>query len=147
MTKAVMALLSGAAVVLSACSYNIAVKEDSDRIYLNTNIKQVTMQALRAVKQANLSVKSTNNPVDGMVIITAEGGRNSLIQNEPATLTLTLSEIEPTRIRVEASAIQPGQMNDYGITKGMINDVFKVMDSTLTPAGSPPRKQNGSATP
>lgn len=133
-----MARLLGAAMLTSACAHNMAVKQGGDRVYLHTNLKSVTLTAVQAINASNLGVRSTTNPVSGMVVITAKGTENKALQISAPTLTLTLSEVDPTRIRVEAMAILPGQSTDFGMTESMITNVFKAMDAKLDAAGHVP---------
>ncbi len=139
MKKLGIAILLGAATMLSACAHNLAVKKDSDRIYLNTDLKAVTLSAVQAINASNLAVQSTHNPVSGMVVIAARGTENTLMRIEAPKLTLTLSEVDPSRIRVEATAILPGQSADFGLTGGMIDDVLRSMDAKHDVAGQAPR--------
>ena len=134
-----MTLLLGASMMLSACAHNLAVKQDSDRVYLNTNLKAVALSAVQAINASNLAVQSTHNPVTGMVVISARGTENTLLHIEAPKLTLTLSEVDPTRIRVEATAILPGQSADFGLTGSMIDGVLKSMDAKHDVAGQAPR--------
>lgn len=139
MKKLGMALLLGASLLLSACAHNLAVKRDSDRVYLNTNLKAVALSAVQAIHASNLAVQSTHNPVNGMVVIAARGTENTLLRIEAPRLTLTLSEVDPTRIRVEATAILPGQSSDFGLTDSMVDGVLKAMDAKHDVAGQAPR--------
>lgn len=139
MKKLGMAMVLGASLVLSACAHNLAVKKDSDRVYLNTNLKAVTLSAVQAINASNLAVQSTHNPVGGMVVISARGTENTLLRIEAPKLTLTLSEVDPTHIRVEATAILPGQSADFGLTGSMIDDVLRSMDAKHDVAGQAPR--------
>ena len=140
MKKTVMAILLGASMMASGCAHNLAVKKGSDRVYVNTNLKSVTISAVQAINESNLAVWSTNNPVTGMVVISSKGTENLLLQIAAPTLTLTLTEVDPTHIRVEAAAILPGQSADFGLTENMVNDVFKSMDSKLDAAGQAPHQ-------
>lgn len=141
MKKLAMAMLLGASTMLAACTHNLAVKTDSDRVYLNTNLKAVTLSAMQAINASNLAVVSTQTPVAGMVVIAARGTENALLHIEAPKLTLTLSEVEPSRIRVEATAILPGQTADFGLTSTMIDGVLKSIDAKHDVAGQPPRAQ------
>lgn len=138
MKKTPMAILLAATLLASGCARNIAIKKDSDRVYLNTNLKSVAISAVQAINASNMAVGSTNTPVNGMVVISAKGTANLLLQIEAPSLTLTLTEVDPTHIRVEATALLPGQSADFGLTENMVNDVFKSMDATLNAAGQAP---------
>lgn len=139
MKKLAMVLMLGASMMLSACAHNLAVKRDSDRVYLHTSLKSVALSAVQAINASNLAVQSTHNPVTGMVVISARGTENVVMRIVAPTLTLTLSEMDPTRIRVEATAILPGQSSDFGLTDSMINSVLKAMDAKHDVAGQAPR--------
>lgn len=140
MKKTAIALLFGAALLASGCTHNMAVQQASDRIYLHTDLKSVTLTAVQAINASRLAVQTTNNPVTGMVVISARGTEYRALQIAAPTLTLTLTEIDPNRIRVDASAILPGQSSDFGLTESMITNVFKAMDAKLEAAGEVPRK-------
>lgn len=133
--KRIGMVLSGLVVALSvaACSFNLAVRKEDSRTYKDTSIKQATQFSVQAITKASLSIVSTSNPTDGMVIISAQSGRNLLAQNEPAKLNVTLLELEPGRVKVEAVAIQGGQLVDYGITDGMVRDFYGSLDKSMTP--------------
>lgn len=139
MKKLAMALLLGAATLTSACSHNLAVRKDSGRVYLHTSLKAVTLSAVQAINASNLAVQSTHTPVAGMVVIAARGTENTLLRIEAPRLTLTLSEVDATRVRVEATALLPGQSSDFGLTAGMVEDVLAAMDAKHDLAGQAPR--------
>jgi hypothetical protein len=140
MKTLVMTIVLGASLLTSACAYNLAVKTASDRIYLNTNLKAASLSAVQAITESNLTVQSSTNPVSGMVVITARGTENHLLHIGAPTLTLTLAEVDPTQIRVAATALMPGQTDDFGLTQHMVASVFKGMDAKLEVAGQTPRQ-------
>ena len=140
MNKFAMAMLLGAAMAASACTHFLAVKQSSDRTYVHTNMKAVAVTAVQAINASNLAVQSSHTPVSGMVVISAKGAKNPLLQIEAPTLTLTLSELDRTRIHVEAAALLPGQSADFGLTETMVTNVFKAMDARLEAAGQAPHQ-------
>lgn len=134
MNKLVMTALLGASLLATACTYNLAVKKGGDRLYPNTSLKTAAAFAVQAINESNLAVQSSTNPVDGMVVITARGTENTLLRIEAPRLTVTLTEVEPTKVRVEAMAILPGQSSDFGLTDSMIGSVFTSLDGKLISA-------------
>lgn len=141
MTQLPLVLALGAALLASACTHNLAVRQASDRVYADTSLKAAAGSAVQAIHEANLAVQSSDKPVDGMVVITARGTENALLRIEAPRLTLTLTEVAPSRVRVEATAILPGQSADFGMTDGMIRGVFRALDARLTPVVPAPAAQ------
>jgi hypothetical protein len=135
MKNTIMPLMLAASMLASACTYNIAVEKSSNRVYRDTDLKTVVTAAIGAINRSHLSVQTTNTPVAGLVVIAAKGTENRLFQIDAPRLTLTLAEVHPSRIRVDASAILPGQTSDFGLTDHMITSVFKAMDAQLDTAG------------
>ena|GEM_PF-3086655 len=121
---------------VSGCTYNIVSKRDEARVYSKVGIKTASIAAINAVRKANLSVTSSTTPADGVVVVSAIGGRNVLFQTEPARLTLAIFQSGDS-IRIEATAIQGGQGGDAGYTDGMVRDVFTHLDAQLLKGGAP----------
>jgi hypothetical protein len=134
MKKLVTSLMIAASLFTPACAYNLAVKKGGDRVYANTSLKSTAAFAMQAINESNLAVQSSTNPVNGMVVITARGTENTLLQIKAPQLTLTLTEVDPTKVRVEAMAILPGQSADFGLTDSMVGSVFTSLDGKLAAA-------------
>lgn len=121
---------------VTGCTYNIAGKRDAVHLYPRVGIKMASLAAVNAARKANLSVTSSTSPADGMVVVSAVGGQNTLFQSEPARLTLVLVQVDDN-VRIEATAIQGGLGGDHGYTDAMVRDVFAALDAQLTKGGSP----------
>lgn len=120
---------------MTGCTYNIAGKKDASHLYPRVSMKSASMAAVTAARKANLSVTSSTSPADGMVIVSAVGGQNTLFQSEPARLTLVLVQVDDS-VRIEATAIQGGLGGDHGYTDAIVRDVFTALDAQLAQGGS-----------
>lgn len=124
--------------IMSGCTYNIAGKRDAVHVYPRVGLKTAALAAVNAARKANLSVTSTTSPADGMVVMSAIGGKNALFQSEPARLTMVIYQVED-RVHIEATALQGGLGGDVGYTEAMVRDVFATLDAQLSDRNAPSR--------
>jgi len=113
----------GVALILGACASIQDTHQEA--AVIASDYDRTWQAAIMAISDIGFTV---NNSDKDSGIINARGGRNLFTQNEsPELNVMVIRTDDPNRTRVRATAVQPGQVFDWGAGSGNSKKFFDAL--------------------